>query len=340
MQGKDHPEAVYKGLAASGMEREESLEGEAVHKKGKGVQSHHEGHLKRTQDDFSSSSGVALAGDEVDFSTQRDHSRGGQQVSLESSSGSDKAAGGDISILTPAIGGAALTTKLIYNQEGTASAGDGSAETAESPRQGAGAFTPFRRESSLPHSSTPTQDTMGTAGQYESSRREFEAWLCRENELLAGILSTRGAALSKKELKMRQDMLIGLRARVAEGQERFQLLLQEAGPVEDVGLEELRYRWMLYKSKLKDVGEVRARVGSKKAKAKKEEPVEGTKLQKRPSLLQRVCRCALPLWLLLLALLLLAFLLPLMDEGSSCSLSNNFARSFNIMLRYEGPPPT
>lgn len=60
----------------------------------------------------------------------------------------------------------------------------------------------------------------------------------------------------------------------------------------------------------------------------------------KPSLLQRVCRLALPLWLLLLALLLLAFLLPLIDEGNSCSLSNNFARSFNIMLRYEGPPPT
>ncbi|XP_035761755.1 nesprin-3 [Neolamprologus brichardi] len=62
--------------------------------------------------------------------------------------------------------------------------------------------------------------------------------------------------------------------------------------------------------------------------------------QQKPGLLQRVCRLALPLWLLFLALLLLAFLLPLMDEGNSCSLSNNFARSFNIMLRYEGPPPT
>lgn len=63
-------------------------------------------------------------------------------------------------------------------------------------------------------------------------------------------------------------------------------------------------------------------------------------LLQKPGLLQRVCRLALPLWLLLLALLLLAFLLPLMDEGNSCSLSNNFARSFNIMLRYDGPPPT
>ncbi|KAK1894444.1 Nesprin-3, partial [Dissostichus eleginoides] len=60
----------------------------------------------------------------------------------------------------------------------------------------------------------------------------------------------------------------------------------------------------------------------------------------RAGLWQRVCRLALPLWLLLLALLLLAFLLPFMDEGSSCSLTNNFARSFNVMLRYNGPPPT
>lgn len=30
-------------------------------------------------------------------------------------------------------------------------------------------------------------------------------------------------------------------------------------PAEDVSLEELRYRWMLYKSKLKDLGNIRAR---------------------------------------------------------------------------------
>ncbi|RVE57483.1 hypothetical protein OJAV_G00216950 [Oryzias javanicus] len=58
-------------------------------------------------------------------------------------------------------------------------------------------------------------------------------------------------------------------------------------------------------------------------------------------LVARVCRVALPLWLLLLALLLLAsFLLPFVDESNSCSFTNNFARSFNVMLRYHGPPPT
>lgn len=61
----------------------------------------------------------------------------------------------------------------------------------------------------------------------------------------------------------------------------------------------------------------------------------------KPRLLARVCRVALLLWFLLLALLLLAsFLLPFVDESNSCSFTNNFARSFNIMLRYHGPPPT
>lgn len=62
----------------------------------------------------------------------------------------------------------------------------------------------------------------------------------------------------------------GLRAGVNWGQEQFQLLLQEvqgsevaSGSAEDVGLEELRYRWMLYKSKLKDVGDIRVRASAK-----------------------------------------------------------------------------
>ncbi|XP_061700254.1 nesprin-3 isoform X2 [Syngnathoides biaculeatus] len=70
------------------------------------------------------------------------------------------------------------------------------------------------------------------------------------------------------------------------------------------------------------------------------EPATEGPSYKRRGLLQRVCRLALPLWLFFLALLLLAFLLPLMDEANSCSISNNFARSFSVMLRYSGPPPT
>lgn len=63
-----------------------------------------------------------------------------------------------------------------------------------------------------------------------------------------------------------------LRAGLGWGQQQFQLLLQESpasdaaaggaaggGESEDVCLEELRYRWMLHKSKLKDVGDLRSR---------------------------------------------------------------------------------
>ncbi|XP_075883833.1 nesprin-3-like [Nelusetta ayraudi] len=137
-----------------------------------------------------------------------------------------------------------------------------------------------------------------------------------------------------------------LRSRAAWGQEQFQLLLQSRTSSQAEGsqeaqedLEDLRYRWMLHKSKLKEVTQVRKRTKAKKVGAKAEELLVPSKVQKRPSLLRRVCRLALPLWLLLLALLLL-LLLPFVDQAHSCSCHNNFARSFNIMLRYQGPPPT
>lgn len=57
-----------------------------------------------------------------------------------------------------------------------------------------------------------------------------------------------------------------LRAGLGWGQQQFQLLLQESpasgaadGQSEAVCLEELRYRWMLHKSKLKDVGDLKSR---------------------------------------------------------------------------------
>ena len=75
----------------------------------------------------------------------------------------------------------------------------------------------------------------------------------------------------------------GLRDGVGQGQELFQLLIQDshraglgagagaqagegaggadgAELMEDSGLEDLRYRWMLYKSKLKEVGDVQPRL--------------------------------------------------------------------------------
>ncbi|XP_060061301.1 nesprin-1 isoform X3 [Erinaceus europaeus] len=54
----------------------------------------------------------------------------------------------------------------------------------------------------------------------------------------------------------------------------------------------------------------------------------------------RVLRAALPLQLLLLLLIGLACLVPMSEKDYSCTLANNFARSFHFMLRYiNGPPP-
>ncbi|KAF4083660.1 hypothetical protein AMELA_G00119260 [Ameiurus melas] len=137
--------------------------------------------------------------------------------------------------------------------------------------------------------------------------------------------------------------LQGLRSAVPWGQAQFQQLLrswQTDAQAEDVELEELRYRWMLYKSKLKDAERVKAHLRLQDEGVQQEELVRSRKQESCCGFLYRVCRVALPLQLLLLALLLFAFLLPMMDEGTSCSMSNNFARSFNIMLRYHGRPPT
>lgn len=67
--------------------------------------------------------------------------------------------------------------------------------------------------------------------------------------------------------------LQALRSRAAWGQEQFQLLLQSrtssqtGGSQEDQedleDMEDLRYRWMLHKSKLKDVTLVRKRTKAK-----------------------------------------------------------------------------
>uniref|UniRef100_A0A8D2ZNC9 Spectrin repeat containing, nuclear envelope 2b n=1 Tax=Scophthalmus maximus TaxID=52904 RepID=A0A8D2ZNC9_SCOMX len=61
----------------------------------------------------------------------------------------------------------------------------------------------------------------------------------------------------------------------------------------------------------------------------------------RRPLFYRVLRAAFPLHLLFLLLLVVACLLPPAEDDYSCTLSNNFARSFYPMLRYtNGPPPT
>lgn len=69
-------------------------------------------------------------------------------------------------------------------------------------------------------------------------------------------------------------------------------------------------------------------------------PSEANLAQRHQSFFLRVLRAALPLQLLLLLLIGLACLVPMSEEDYSCTLSNNFARSFHPMLRYtNGPPP-
>ncbi|NXK61779.1 SYNE3 protein, partial [Sylvietta virens] len=182
------------------------------------------------------------------------------------------------------------------------------------------------------------QEKMGE-GQSPSSHlkllHDFEEWLRGENTKLTKILA--GTPSSTEEIKAHQSKLEELQSHVPHGQHLFEDLLHlhpVIGNSED--LEDLRYRWMLYKAKLRE--SMSSPVG------------DNTHcslvcvLQKRSggvcSYLHRVCRAALPLQLLLLLLLLLAFLLPLAEETHSCTLANNFARSFKLMLRYDGPPPT
>ncbi|KAM6134009.1 nesprin-3 isoform 3-T3 [Phoenicopterus ruber ruber] len=163
---------------------------------------------------------------------------------------------------------------------------------------------------------------------------DFEEWLQGENTKLTKILAMTSS--STEEIKARQSKLEELQARVPDGQRLFEDLLHlhpVIGNSED--LEDLRYQWMLYKSKLKEFM-------SSPSPGSSEEPdiVRKKRSGGVCSFLHRVCWAALPLQLLLLLLLLLAFLLPLTEETHSCTLANNFARSFNLMLRYEGPPPT
>ncbi|XP_006879153.1 PREDICTED: nesprin-3 [Elephantulus edwardii] len=162
----------------------------------------------------------------------------------------------------------------------------------------------------------------------------FERWLQEENSKLVRIISLRAA--KAKDLRAQHMKLQELEARVPEGQHLFENLIRH-GPARGTSdeLEDLRYRWMLYKSKLKDSSHLLAQ----------SPPGELTgfrKVQRRGlgSLSRKVCCAALPLQLLLLLLLLLLFLLPVGDDARSCTAANTFARSFKLMLHHQGPPPT
>ncbi|XP_056403328.1 nesprin-3 isoform X2 [Hyla sarda] len=164
---------------------------------------------------------------------------------------------------------------------------------------------------------------------------EFEQWLQTESSKLNRICASHVSG--SEEMKTRQRHLQNLQSRVPQGQRLFESLLRRSASMavtENLKLEELRYLWMLYKSKLRDSG--------KNTNLTTTEELRGATKTGGGlcSFLHRVCCAALPLQLLLLLLLLLAFLLPLLQETKNCALSNNFARSFNLMLKYDGPPPT
>ncbi|XP_031211963.1 nesprin-3 isoform X2 [Mastomys coucha] len=168
--------------------------------------------------------------------------------------------------------------------------------------------------------------------------RDFEQWLQAENSKLHRVITMRTA--TAKDLRTREVKLQELEARIPEGQLLFENLLRLRPAREPSNeLEDLRYRWMLYKSKLKDSGHLLTESSPGELTA-----FQKSRRQKRwrspCSLLQKACRVALPLQLLLLLFLLLLFLLPAGEEERSCALANNFARSFALMLRYNGPPPT
>ncbi|XP_078418062.1 nesprin-3 isoform X5 [Cetorhinus maximus] len=166
--------------------------------------------------------------------------------------------------------------------------------------------------------------------------KKFEEWLNIENWKLTNILAAKSPRNSR-EIKSRKRGLKVLQSHVPHGQKMSEELISAEFTgmnEEEKQLEDLRYRWILYKTKLEEAGEL---------SIQGEDEVD--EFRKKTSgkichYLSRACCAALPLQLLLLLLLLLAFLLPLIEEQDSCSVVNNFARSFYLTLRYQGPPPT
>ncbi|XP_025127255.3 nesprin-3 isoform X1 [Bubalus bubalis] len=212
------------------------------------------------------------------------------------------------------------------------------------------------------------QGERGSHEDYSQSLRNFEDWLQEENSKLVRIIAMKTA--TAKDLRTRATKLQELEARIPEGQHLFENLLRLRPASESSDkLEDLRYRWMLYKSKLKDsshlltqspLGEptgfrkvtdslhrcllssdfVPSTDASTWGRLPEQRPARAARWRGLGSLCRKVCCVALPLQLLLLLFLLLLFLLPVGEENRSCFLANNFARSLTLMLRYDGPPPT
>uniref|UniRef100_A0A8B9XWB0 Nesprin-3 n=1 Tax=Bos mutus grunniens TaxID=30521 RepID=A0A8B9XWB0_BOSMU len=91
----------------------------------------------------------------------------------------------------------------------------------------------------------------GSHEDYSQSLRNFEDWLQEENSKLVRIIAMKTA--TAEDLRTRTTKLQELEARIPEGQHLFENLLRLRPASESSDeLEDLRYRWMLYKSKLKD----------------------------------------------------------------------------------------
>ncbi|XP_076979582.1 nesprin-3 [Tamandua tetradactyla] len=185
------------------------------------------------------------------------------------------------------------------------------------------------------HQGNLLQEEEGSQEDLSQLLRNFEQWLQVENFKLVRIIAMK--MTTAKDLRARETKLQELEARVPEGQQLFESLLHlEPARGTSDKLEDLRYQWMLYKSKLKDSSHLLTQ-------SSPGEPTGFRKTRQRRGLCalsRKVCCVALPLQLLLLLFLLLLFLLPVGEVDRSCTLANNLARSFSLMLRYDGPPPT
>ncbi|KAG8514321.1 Nesprin-3 [Galemys pyrenaicus] len=95
------------------------------------------------------------------------------------------------------------------------------------------------------------QEEGGDPEDFPQLLRNFEQWLQAENSKLVRIIAME--TTTAQDVRTRELKLQDLETRVAEGQQLFENLLH-LGPGRGTSdeLEDLRYRWMLYKSKLKD----------------------------------------------------------------------------------------
>ncbi|KAG1964263.1 nesprin-2 [Pimephales promelas] len=146
-----------------------------------------------------------------------------------------------------------------------------------------------------------------------------------------------------EELQGRQEQVSSLQEIVSE------LLPEAAGEDSDEAREKLHVIGsklrLLSRQVEQDLQMIQERLESTADAAGDRKSTECSRSKREPSpqrsFFYRVLRAAFPLHLLFLLLLVLACLVPLSENDYSCTLSNNFARSFHPMLRYtNGPPPT